>query len=722
MDSTIFNLETKHTDKTIKELAQAKKTIQSLMAELGAENLDELKELRDNPSTSSYDYMMFVQQLHERNSAFNVKDKIVRLEELDYLIKEPFFARIDLSEGSVVSGDVQSNEIPSKNSRAGLEGDSTALPPINTIVDTKENRRSFYIGKFGYTDKDGPKIIDWRARVASIFYRYRYPQKNVRYTSPSGEIVKNLDLKRTFEIDNGELLKYFDNDIQLDESNIISAKIQKRTGGVLEDIVETIQESQLDIIESDPRKVCIVQGCVGSGKSTVAIHKLSHIFFHFQELIKPNRAILVAKNDVLVGYLSTLFPKLGIFDINYKTLNELVVNIAFREELKISYNLDNKSRVAFSTQDIEALVNSIDNVHAQINNKLATLFSDPVFSSLGSYSFVYTQSAHQNIQEIIDDLKEELIYQREKVKANPKSVKVWIFKENIQNLKKLISKLHKIKSQLKDVYLSGLLKSWDIDVKKTLSYENTLLYMYIYSRIVGYQNSKMYQYCVVDEGQDLSLLEYLFLNEIVLHGRFCILGDLNQSYLHEGLTDWKSIRSIVDCNSEAQVFELDTNYRSTRQIIDFANSILGRYTNSYLPKSINRVGEEPKVVKISNKDEALRMLRAHLNEDLQNLDKSIGIISFTDDYFKEMHTLLPELKRKYSLNDSQIIMLDEKKRISYVPKGVYLTHFWDCKGLEFSKVYILGLDLNSISNFTDAKKAFVAITRAMNEVIIYSND
>jgi len=73
----------------------------------------------------------------------------------------------------------------------------------------------------------------------------------------------------------------------LDETTIISEKIQKRTGGVLEDIVQTIQKSQLNIIECDPRQVCIVQGCVGSGKSTVAIHKLAHIFLITRKLYIP---------------------------------------------------------------------------------------------------------------------------------------------------------------------------------------------------------------------------------------------------------------------------------------------------------------------------------------------------------------------------------------------------------------------------------------------------
>ena len=111
----------------------------------------------------------------------------------------------------------------------------------------------------------------------------------------------------------------------------------------LEDIVETIQKSQMDIIEADPRQICIVQGCVGSGKSTVAIHKLSHIFFNHSRLIRPERSILIAKNQILVGYLSTLFPKLGIFGLNYGTLKDILVRIIFSEGLGLAIDFDNPS-------------------------------------------------------------------------------------------------------------------------------------------------------------------------------------------------------------------------------------------------------------------------------------------------------------------------------------------------------------------------------------------
>ena len=101
--------------------------------------------------------------------------------------------------------------------------------------------------------------------------------------------------------------------------------------------------------------------------------------------------------------------------------------------------------------------------------------------------------------------------------------------------------------------------------------------------------------------------------------------------------------------------------------------------------------------------------------DVKELNKSIGIICFDENLLEQIDTLITIM----GVNGERYIKLDSKKKISYIPKGIYLTNHENCKGLEFSKVYVLGLDPSKISQFNEAKKAFVAVTRAMNELHIY---
>lgn len=679
MDNTIFNQEETHLNGILIKLDSAKKVLEISMRSIGAQNLEKLKDMRADRETDAHDLFAFMERMHEKNAAFNFKDKYRRLDELESLLKEPYFSRINLG-----------------------KKDSAVIEEI-------------YIGKFGYTENK-PIITDWRAKIASVYYRYRYPQKNVTYDTPDGMEKRDLLLKRTFEVDDGKLVKYYNNDIQLDESEIIIDKIKSRTGGVLEDIVETIQESQLDIIEADPRQVCIVQGCVGSGKSTVAIHKLSHIFFNYPTLILPERSILVAKNQILVGYLSTLFPKLGIFDINYKSLRELIYGLVFSEELKLEVDFDVESDASlFSIKKIQKVRQQIQEIHDDYKKQLDEIFESEENKYFAGFKYTQKQTIYNNISEVIEDMEEELDTETFYLKENPASSRSYLYKNNIKILKRIISSLRKLRNKLKETTLLEFSKVLGLDIRKKLNYLETLIFLFIYSELIGIEKSMKYQYCVVDEGQDFSVLEYLILSKIVLNGRFCILGDLNQAYQNDSLASWDEIQQVITEARQAQTFELNTNYRSTKPIIDLANKILEPFTDKFLPKSINRKGVNPEIINTPSFDETLSILKKELEKDITETNKSIGVICIDENIFEQVDSELNNMR----IENSLYVKLDSKKRITYIPNGVYLTRFEDCKGLEFAKVYVLGLDLDKLNNFKDAKRAFVAVTRAMNEVVIF---
>ena len=682
MNPKIKREEINHLKGVKTKLRKARKYAEESLKVISEGNLERLKELREGGG-SSYgyglsDFDVLLDQLHQKNAALNIKDKYRALEELEFLIKEPYFSRIDL----------------------------------HTKEDKKDEK--YYIGKFSYTEGK-PVITDWRSKVASVYYRYRYPQKDVYYDTPVGRETRDLKLKRTYEIQDGEFIKYYNNDLQLDESSIIIEKIKRRTGGVLEDIVQTIQESQLDIIESDPRQICIVQGCVGSGKSTVAIHKLAHIFFNYPKIIRPERCLLVTKSQILSGYLSTLFPKLGIFDVSYKTVREVAFNMVYREELGIKVDLDNRDNIEkFNTLKVKKLQLLIKTIQKGYEKKINDIFKDPDLESFASFKYSYDETPYENVFDILEDVMEELNVQKENLKKSPDSTQAWFYKENIVALRKILKHANKIKNEVRNETLRKVAKEQGIDLSNKLSYFDTLAYLYIYSEFVGIRKFKKYEYCVVDEAQDFSALEYLFLSKIVLRGRFALFGDLNQSLESDGVENWDIIPDVIRDAKTASKFELDRNYRSTKQIISLANKIVRPYTKKYLPKSINRVGDEPIVEMFNSNEEILGMLKENIIKDLKKVDKSIGIICFGG-LMESIENIIPSIKGL----KNKIIKLKANEKTWYTPKGIYLMSDKDCKGLEFSKVYVLGLNLKKIKNFSDARRAFVSVTRAMNDLYIY---
>lgn len=682
MNLKIKNEEIAHLKAVKAKLRKTRKTSEDSLNIISNENLERLKDLREG-GTGSYGYGMtdfdvFIDQLHQKNASLNIKDKYRVMEELGFLIKEPYFSRIDL----------YSKE------------------------DKKEEK--FYIGKFSYTE-DKPIITDWRSKVASVYYRYRYPQKGVYYDTPVGRETRDLKLKRTFEIQDGEFVKYYNNDLQLDENSIVIEKIKRRTGGVLEDIIQTIQESQLDIIESDPRQICIVQGCVGSGKSTVAIHKLAHIFFNYPKVIRPEKCLLVTKSQILSGYLSTLFPKLGIFDVSYKTVREIAFNLVFREGLGVGVDLDNVSdKDKFNTERVKKIQFLIKATQRKYEKKINDIFKDPDLESFASFKYSYDETPYENIFDILEDVMEELSVQKDNLKRDPESSRAWFYKENIVALRKILKTANKIKNEIRNESLKKFAKDLGIDPSKKLSYCETLAYLYIYSELVGIRQIRKYDYCVVDEAQDFSALEYLFLSKIVLRGRFALFGDLNQSLESDGIENWEIIPEIIKEAKSASRFQLDKNYRSTKQIIALANKILKPYTSDYLPKSINRMGDEPVIENFLSNDDMLKKFESEIKKDLKKVDKSVGIVCFGDSV-EAVDNVISNIKGA----KNKIIKLKANEKTWYTPKGIYLMTDKDCKGLEFSKLYVIGLNLKKVKDFSTARRAFVSVTRAMNELYVY---
>jgi len=680
MEDIEFRKEKKHLDSTVKVLKRAKEQMEESIGSLGTETVHKLEELRENQETNALDFFMYLEQIHEKHQAFNLKDRFKRIEELGQSLDAPYFARIDLK---------------------------------NKPDDTN---KKVYIGKFGYSDKDmdEPLVTDWRSKIGSVYYRFRYPQKNVRYKTPEGTEIRDLTLKRTFDISEGVLNKYYNNDIHLDENEIIAKKIEERTGGVLEDIVETIQEAQLDIIEEDPRSLCIVQGCVGSGKSTVAIHKLSHIFFNYPKLIDPAKSILIAKKQILVSYLATLFPKLGIFDINYKTLGELIYNFVFRENLKIKTDFSlPTNEETMSLRTLESARNKIKEIEKDYAKKLAGVF-ERALESYGGYIYDPNNTPYENIKYVTKELTEELKAQTDLLKENPNSTRTWLYNLNIDSLSKILKKLKKLTEDLRVKVFTSLIKESGINPKNKLDYASTLFYVYYHTKIVGFRKTQRYQYCVVDEGQDFSPLEYAVLDQFILHKRFCILGDLNQACTTSGLQNWGELRKILQI-TDAKEFRLDTNYRSTKPIIDLANKILGPFTDKYLPKSINRMGKEPKIFEAENLNALNSQIRNELKQDLKDLKKSIGIICYDKNHLNLMSKVLEDLP----IDKDRKVVLAGNKRIDYKPRNIYLTELENCKGLEFAKVYIVGKNPLKNRNFEEAKKSFVGVTRAMDKLSLY---
>lgn len=662
--------------KEVVSLVSAKKNkLENSLGAIKDESIEMLKHIREQ-ALSYQDMVDLMDSLQQRLDAFDSAEVFKNLNELDYLISNPFFARIDLKESK----------------------DSEVTP--------------YYISKFGFFGENGPILIDWRTKLATLYYKYRYPQNNVSYISEGGTYTYDMLLKRTFEIDNGTVLKYFNNDIQLGENELIIEKTKNRTGGVLEDIIETIQESQMKIIESDPREVCVVQGCVGSGKSTVAIHKLSYIFFNYPEIIKPDRSILISKNRVLVDYLSSLFPRLGIFDLKYATTRDLLFRQLTLEKIKIKFNLGVNTDISdFDRKFLDIFNSKLSRAKEECFSSIYEILQKDKYNNLVSFKFNSNISIFENFDDLLNDIAESIRNLREEIKENKDDAFfVQKSKDTVARMVHLKSELSSKRDSILKNHFNLIIK--DYNLENFLGYKEAMLYLIIFREFFGFKNTEKYEYCVIDEAQDLSLIELLYLKQLVINNRFCMIGDLNQNLHNNPISSWEEIYDLF-APTKISTYLLETNYRSTKKIIDFANSVISKFTKLYLPKPIEKDGPDV-LVKNLNKEDLINFIRDEVRNDYSNLTKSVGFIFNNSEIKDEVVSILKE-----EITDpAKLLILDEYKKGVYSPRGVYVVDFDNCKGLEFNKVYLFGFDLNKISNYSEAKKAFVGLTRAMNELIV----
>lgn len=672
MDQNILNQENQKAKEVVSLVTSKINHLQDGMEKIQKDSIEQLTFIRDQV-LSYQDMLDTMESLQRQIDSFDVREVIEELNRLDFLKENPFFARIDL-----------------------LDKESGELRP-------------YYISKFGYISDTEPIVFDWRAKISTIYYKYRYPQDNVSYENENTIYNFDLKLKRTFEVEDGQVLKYFNNDIQLSENELVIEKIKDRTGGVLEDIVETIQQDQMEIIESDPREVCIVQGCVGSGKSTVAIHKLSYIFFNYPKIITPDKSILVSKNRVLVDYLSSLFPKLGIFDLKYMTTRDIIFRHLTLEGVKNKFNLAEETDISDFNQkfylDFKA---RIDSSKVECLEQISEILKKEKYKDLISIRFNPIRPVVENIEDLVKELSEMVIDLRGEIKDDPNSIMVLKIKDTISRINNLKTEVTAKKTEILNNHFKAIIKDYSLD--GFLGYKKALLYLIIFHEYFGFKKNPVYEYCVIDEAQDMSIMELYLLKKIVLNNRFCIIGDLNQNIHSNPLSDWSDFNVIFDQNKVA-TFKLETNYRSTKNIVDYANNILRPFTNLYLPKPIEKIGADIAHLDISH---SLENFVNSVMLDYQNLSKSVGIVVYRHPKKDEIISILKE-----KIPDPEkLIILQEIKKSFYTPRGIYVLDFEDCKGLEFNKVYLIGFDPNNIDNFDEAKKAFVGVTRAMNELII----
>ncbi len=229
-------------------------------------------------------------------------------------------------------------------------------------VDFREYRGlgdTIYIGKRGISNtKEGEEVvIDWRAPIADLYYSGTGGEAS--YKAPGGVINGTLNLKRKFLFKDGDIKEIFDEGINelmingeegqglVDE--FLKINLEESRGKKLKEVVATIQKEQNNIIRWPKNLPIIVQGSAGSGKTTIALHRLAYLIYRYREHMKGEQILVLAPNKLFLDYISDILPSLGAGEVKQETF-EGIISSKFKIKGKI-YNKDEKLKSIMEEED-----------------------------------------------------------------------------------------------------------------------------------------------------------------------------------------------------------------------------------------------------------------------------------------------------------------------------------------------------------------------------------
>ena len=564
-----------------------------------------------------------------------------------------------------------------------------------------EEEDNIYIGITHVEDKLDYYVHDWRSPICSMFYDYETGPAS--YKAPSGIIKGNITKKRQYIIEDAELKHIFDNDLNISDS-LLQEVLAEESSDKMKNIVNTIQEEQNKVIRNTEDKNLIVEGIAGSGKTSVALHRIAFLLYRIPNLTSSN-VVVFTPNKVFSEYISNVLPELGedntydmtFYDLLCQNINEYKDIENFTDFISRYYkgNVDNYDMVKYKQSD--EVIKDIDNY---INNLLSTI----KFNNKLEYD---------NFIEIdTEELNNMLNYKYnrfplfERIKEISKRIASNNYEgstKNASSIEKKLKELLNIKLDLKTIfnnfYQSEYSKYKDKVNDKYLYYEDACIFLYIKSLLVGFNTNHVIKEIVIDEAQDYNKLQYLIIKKTFKTSNYTILGDTNQTI--NPYYKYDSLEELTSIFESSKYITLTKTYRSTGKIIDYTNKILG----------LNHV------TAIRNDKASDIIFRNNITKndfltDINNLkttSKSIAIITKNDSEAEEVYNLLKD--------DLDIMLIDG---FGHIKRDLVVVPSYVAKGLEFDSV-IIYTDKDNKYQEKDKYLFYVACTRAQHNLIIYNN-
>jgi len=645
------------------------------------------------------DIAIFADEVSRHHAQYGETSK--QLQKLKKMMNEPYFARIDFVEEGY-------NEV-----------------------------EEIYIGRYSLFDEATQTfhVYDWRAPISSLYYDYGIGAASFDVPGTGAKIRGKVTLKRQYQIEKGELLYLFDNDIAIDDE-ILRRELSKSADAHIKTIVNTIQTEQNKAIRAEAHNV-LVHGPAGSGKTSVGLHRLAYLLYRDRQTLTSAKVRIFSPNTVFSSYIAGIIPELGEDDVKNYTFSELVEQ----------YGRDRRPFWGMYEQ-IEYIVSNVTSGTTSARTEaLALKYSPQFLDALEAFVASYAPSfedVYFSTDKLCDGERLESLYQDRTTSSTLKSktdrVLVYVerayeeyFKDNRRSISELFTDIHdkeftdheiRMKfeeekgiviqdlknrlrprsSRLYEKFLKSLKRTINTSLKsEKLYYEDALMLFFIDILTGQVPADKTVRHILLDEAQDFSHLHHRILAKLYTASHFTVLADANQA-LYNGI-NLNSIDELRALYPTAHDIPLTKSYRSTFEINNFAAQFLPHTNPS---ASYTRHGDEPQIISAECTTAAVMDIISQLPESYS----TVGILLPTVDAVRKYYALLEK-----DYNSTRVLQLIADEDCNFAP-GVMVMAVPFAKGLEFDTVICPGYGTDIFTGELGNRLMYLMCTRALHRLYL----